>query len=184
MQVGIKTTHKYRHQRMIPQRELWADGCLWFSDEEKEDVIFATDNDTYSSNAEKGLFILKYFADKDFDWLVIACDDTYLNIPNIEKKLKEFDINELQLIGNKVNYWAVDPGLDYVSGMCIIMNKKTLTKLVKYLGDPISIWDDVDIGILARKAKIKVTHINGIYPFKWAESEVKEALAIHKYYVK
>lgn len=183
LKIAIKTSHKFRETRMKPQREIWADEALWFSDERADDVVFVSDNDTYSSNVEKGLFILDYFKDKEFDWLVIACDDTFLNIPNIEKQLQEFGKTELQLIGNRVNYWMQDPTLTYVSGMCIMINRPTLLELMKYLGNPVSTWDDVDIGILARKAGIKVTHVSGIYPFGVPRDQIESALAIHKYYV-
>ena len=179
------TSAKFRNTRMNHVRNTWGADVVFFSDERADDVIFVSDDDSYASNVEKTLCLLRWHLDKDFNCLVVGDDDTWFNIPNLEKELKNHSQDELEIIGCKINMYKPDKKLDYCSGGGgYVMNKKTLELLCKNIKTDKIFWADVIVGMAARKAGIKITHCDNFHFHNPAYhdckgKELKEAISFH-----
>lgn len=131
---GIMESHKNRKLTEF-SLESWInfDDFFIFTDMENDDKRFIkiTDRDDYHSNAIKCILGFRYMFEKheNFDFYVFIDNDTYLNVKNLEKFLKNKNPKELKAYGSILNTW-VDKSLYYLSGGAgIVLTNNTMEKL-------------------------------------------------------
>lgn len=192
--IHILTTHKNKdRQRTILD--------TWLKN--KENYTFYTDrstkignqvevdpDDTYFSNGKKNLRELKRIYEnnlhKDVDWMLFCDDDTFVNIPNLEKLLPTLD--------KKIMYgyilkgtWPGDRSLDYLSGGAgYLMSSELLSRL----GFPplnllnYSFYSDVCVGLWMRFQGVQFNNIPGFHTeppeaYNLDKNEIKQAYTFH-----
>ena len=127
---AVKTCKKYHDERLPVIKKTWAEAApkiMYFS--EVTDHNLGTVQLDGVENTEKGhcgktMSIIKYFheknaQDKDWEWLVIADDDTILSVAKIISMLHCFDPNEEDVhLGQRYGYRVAygRHGYDYVTG--------------------------------------------------------------------
>lgn len=108
-----------------------------------ENILKLSEKDDYNSHQEKYIKALKYNIETsiNFDWYVLADDDTYICISNLEKYLSTQSNKNLEIHG--LTYFAeieraqeigVSIKALHCHGGCgIIMNKNTFYALTKFI---------------------------------------------------
>lgn len=186
--IHILTTHKNKSRQE----------CLltaWLKD--KDNYTFYTDkdtgvgnqvevdpDDTYFSNGKKNLRELKRIYEnklhKNVDWLLFCDDDTFVNIPNLERLLPTLD--KKVMYGCVLNgTWPGDPSLSYLSGGAgYLMSSKLLDilsfpplELLQY-----SFYSDVCVGLWMRAHGVQFNNIAGFH------TDIPEVYNLDKNYIK
>lgn len=204
------TCEKYHDTRVKKIRETWGQSqdVLFLSDMNIGDDIVGYD---YLKRGYENIwlkyseFLKNHNDDFTHDWYFFTDDDTFVNVPNIEKLLEKYDVNSSICIGHvgKLNPNGTDMDgnqtgfplhtiignnvylpLTYVSGGAgFILSRKAMQSICKYIklerNIPGSYNSDVTFGFWARNAGINIIDIKG---FWWTNpTELKHNDVIFNY---
>ena len=137
---AVKTCEKFHKNRLPTIRGTWAPAALnvkYFSETEDskfETIVLPGVKNTERGHCYKSQAIIEYFNKnaelENWEWLVIADDDTILSPRRVIEMLKCYDSNDLIQIGQRYGYRVITGqyGYDYPSGGGGMIFSRALTK--------------------------------------------------------
>lgn len=190
----VYTSKKY-HDRTTLIEESWGrhlDNLFLFTDEDYPDprYVKVTERDDYSSHIEKTFHALLFARNNllHLSWFYLGCDDRYLFVDNLVRKIQGLNKYELAAYGEISNCWPHDRSLFYpLGGAGILLSKYTLLYFCKHLPPDLGSlyrygYCDVAFGALCRDAGIKLINLDGVYsqpPEFYGITSPQEHLTFH-----
>lgn len=112
--------------------------------------------------------ILLYNENKEFDFLVITDDDTFINVTKLENLLTQYNSNENIIIGKIIDSHPSIKNINYFSGGAgIVISKEAFKKILNKINIfenknyiESFIWSDVLLGFLINQTEIKKINNN------------------------
>lgn len=210
---AVKTCQKFHRERLPVVQGTWgaaAPNVVYFS--EVEDPEFGTIRPGNVSNTESGHCakteaILDYFRDNanrnDWDWLVVADDDTLFSVARTSRLLGCFDPDEPVALGERYGFQVASGEFGYdfpTGGAGMIFSRAAVSKLRPVVdgGGAHRVCrcpkadspDDMHIGSCLANAGIPLTHVRGLHqarPDDYAPARVamsdQPVISFHKFWM-
>ncbi|CAI4222572.1 unnamed protein product [Auanema sp. JU1783] len=193
--VAVKTFSEYHRTRLVVTKRTWANSVLhvdYISDIEDQFVPTITlgVENTNRGHCAKTFAILNHFyhnnAQNNFDWLIIADDDTLLSIPRLKKLLQCYNPKKKLIIGERYGYGFDHhgrSGYDYpTGGSGMVFSRTAVEEIVKGCSCPqADSPDDMILGMCAESKSIPLIHSPAFHQARhrdYSEDYIRKLLPI------
>jgi hypothetical protein len=179
-----KQSDRYNH---LVDTWLIGKDFIFYSDHEdlEKNVIKVSNDDTYKSNEEKFVNVLRNFPEKylDYEWYFFVDNDTFVNTKKLESILSE--LNPEHFYGQKISSWGKDKSLEYLSGGAgKLVSNQNLRQMSNSIEHKHTTYADVCMGLYMRenhKNIVNMDYFKSQPPsfYNIELSEVKNYISFH-----
>lgn len=166
---GIVSSKIFKNSRQQWIKNTWLKNLnyIFISDIDDEDNKKFSENCDYSSGEEKVLNSYKFIWENynQAKWFIFCDDDTYLNINNLEKFIKDCELQHFGCVMSKDTHpqntiWAKEShDFKYYSGGAgYVFNNETLGKIHSVKVETKTGWGDAATAHIFKKLKIQLNN--------------------------